>query len=103
MQNISDLTDLCTPWCVHTVATLRIAEQIQAGITDIGELAKVAGCDRQALGGVMAHLVTKGLFEQPEPGRFVLNDMARGLLEPGALLGLDLNGIGGRMAYTWST
>jgi precorrin-6B methylase 2 len=32
-----------------------------------------------------------------------LNDTARGLLDPALHLGLNLEGIGGRMAYAWST
>jgi Zn-dependent oligopeptidase len=31
-------TDLMTPWCVHTVATLRIAEHVEAGKTTPSEL-----------------------------------------------------------------
>jgi SAM-dependent methyltransferase len=48
-------------------------------------------------------LVDKGVFAEPEPGRFELNDAARGLLDPAVRLGLDLNGIGGRMAHAWGT
>ena len=33
------LSDLCTPWCVHVVATLRIANHIDAGIDEIDKLA----------------------------------------------------------------
>ena len=36
----------------------------------------------------------KGLFEEATPGRFTLNETARGLLDPMQRLGLDLNGIG---------
>jgi SAM-dependent methyltransferase len=46
---------------------------------------------------------SKGLFQEPEPGHFALNDAARELLDPAALLGLDLDSIGGRMAHTWGT
>ena len=98
-----ELVDLCTPWCIHTVVTLRIAERIADGESDIGKLAAAAGVDRDALSRVMQHLVSKGLFESPERGRFELNEAARGLMDPAARLGLDLNGIGGRMAYAWST
>jgi SAM-dependent methyltransferase len=85
------------------VATLRIAEHIASGITDIEGLAGVAGCDADALHSVLNYLVLKGVFQAPRPGRFELNDAARGLLDPTARIGLDLDGIGGRMAYTWST
>ena len=27
--NIWTLSDLCTPWCVHVVVTLRIADQVR--------------------------------------------------------------------------
>ncbi|HEY2015642.1 MAG TPA: methyltransferase [Bryobacteraceae bacterium] len=98
-----DLSDLCTPWCIFSVATLRIAEHMATGIEEIGELAAAAKCDPDVLHRVLGHLVGKGVFLEPEPGRFRLNEPARGLLDPAQRLGLDLNGIGGRMAYAWST
>jgi len=52
---------------------------------------------------VLRHLIGKGLFAEPSPGNFALNDAARALLEPGARLGFDLDGIGGRMARAWSS
>ena len=97
------LSDLCTPWCLHVVATLRVADHIAAGKTAIGDLAQAAGADRDALQRVLRHLAGKGVFEEPAPGRFALNEAARGLLEPGARLSLDLDGFGGRMAHAWST
>ena len=97
------LSDLCTPWCVHVVATLGIADQILEGNAEIGPLAVAAGADRDSLHRVLRHLVSKGLFEETAPGRFALNEAARGLLEEGVRLGLDLEGIGGRMAHAWGT
>jgi 2,7-dihydroxy-5-methyl-1-naphthoate 7-O-methyltransferase len=52
---------------------------------------------------VLRHLVSKGVFEEPTPGRFAFNEAARGLLDPSAQLGLDLERIGGRMAHAWGT
>ncbi len=52
---------------------------------------------------MLRHLVEQGLFVQPEPGRFALNDAARGLLEPAARFGFDLEGMGGRMAHAWAS
>src|SRR4051794_41832633 len=89
---MGDLTDLLTPWCVHTVATLKIAERID-GVAEVGELAAAAGCDREALHDVLSHLVSEGVFEEPSPGRFALNDAARELFAASAFLSLD--GIGG--------
>ena len=96
------LADLQTPWCVHVAVTLRIAEHITAGRTSAADLAAAAGCDAGALACVLGHLVTKGVFAEPEPGRFALNPAAQRLLEPSAQF-LNLSGIGGRMAHSWST
>src|SRR5438309_4211689 len=101
--DLAALSDLCTPWCLHVVATLRIAEHVAAGVTGIDDLAAAAGSDADALHSVMGHLVAKGVFEERAPGRFALNEVARGLLDPAQRVGLDLDGIGGRMAHAWAT
>jgi hypothetical protein len=101
--DLGALADLCTPWCLHTVVTLRIADRLAAGITGVRELAEDAGCDAYALHNVLSHLVGKGVFEEPEPGRFALNRAAQRLRDPAARIGLDLDGIGGRLAEAWST
>ena len=101
--NLSALSDLCTPWCIHVVAILRIADHLAAGTTDITTLAQEAGCDTDSLQRVLRHLVSKGVFQEPAPGRFALNEAAQGLLDPSQRLGLDLDGIGGRMAYAWGS
>src|SRR5262245_53715798 len=99
--DLTALTDLQTPWCVHVVATLRIAERMAAGVTRCDALAAAAGCDAGALSAVLGHLVTRGVFEERSPGEFALNDGARQLLEQSPFLGLD--GIGGRFARAWAT
>jgi len=101
--SLSALGDLCTPWCVHVVATLRIADHIAAGVDEINGLAEAAGCDADSLSRVLTHLVGKGVFQETEPGRFALNETARELLDPSQRLALDLEGIGGRFAYAWGT
>src|SRR5262249_48634102 len=90
------LSDLCTPWCVHVVAALRIADPSAAGKDRIGDLAAATGCDAYALHRVLTYLAGKGVFEESAPDRFALNQAARGLLDPSQRLGLDLEGIGGR-------
>src|SRR2546428_4409557 len=97
------LSDLCAPWLIHVVATLRIADHIDAGIDQIDSLAAAAGCDRYALHRALTSLADKGVFEETAPGRFALNQVSRGLLDPRQRIGLDLNGIGGRMAHAWGT
>lgn len=101
--NLWALDDLCTPWCLHVVATLRIADLMSAGKDQIGDLAVAAGSHPYALHRVLTHLVGKGVFEEPSPGHFRLNAAARSLLDPALALGLDLEGIGGRMAHAWGT
>ena len=97
------LSDLSTPWSVHVVVTLRIAEHIAAGITHIDALAAAAGAHRDSLHRVLRHLAGRGVFEEPSPGRFALNDPARALLEPPIRLGLNLDSFGGRMAHAWGS
>ncbi len=97
------LCDLCTPWCIHVVATLRIADHLKAGLTRIDELAAASASNAESLHRVLRHLVGKGVFEEPVPGQFALNEPASGLLNPSLLIGLDLNGIGGRMAHAWGS
>jgi SAM-dependent methyltransferase len=101
-MDIWTLSDLCTPWCVHVVATLRIADRIAAGTTRIDDLAAAAGAHTQSLHRVLRHLVAKGVFEEPAPGEFALNETARVLLDPSARVGLDLDAFGGRMAGAWA-
>lgn len=102
-MDLWQLTDLCTPWCVHVIATLKVAEHIAAGTSEIGRLATVCGADRDSLQRVMRHLVSKGLFEEAVPGQFAINEAAQGMLDPSMRIWLDLHGFGGRMAYAWGT
>jgi hypothetical protein len=101
--NIWALSDLCTPWCVHVVVTLRTADHVAAGITSIEDLAAACGADTASLLRVLRHLARMGIFEEPAPGRFALNETARTLLDPAARLGLDLDSFGGRMANAWGS
>jgi hypothetical protein len=47
------LGDLRTPWCLRVVATLRIADHVAAGVSDVGQLAVAADCDPDYLRLVM--------------------------------------------------
>jgi 2,7-dihydroxy-5-methyl-1-naphthoate 7-O-methyltransferase len=95
------LTDLCTPWCLHVVATLGVADHLAAGRSSIDALASRCGADAESLHRVMRHLVHRGVFEEPASGEFALNAASRGLLGEGARW-LNLDGLGGRMARAWS-
>jgi 2,7-dihydroxy-5-methyl-1-naphthoate 7-O-methyltransferase len=98
--NLEQMLDLATPWCLRAAVTLRIPEHIAAGHGDIGELAVVTGCDRDALHALLGYLVSQGVFSEESPGRFACNRAAEQLAE---ITFLDLEGIGGRMAYAWGT
>jgi 2,7-dihydroxy-5-methyl-1-naphthoate 7-O-methyltransferase len=100
--DIGALSDLCTPWCIHVVATLRVANHIASGITQIEDLAAACGAHAESLEIVLRHLLRKGLFAEPTPGKFTLNEAARVLLDPMARW-LNLDGFGGRMAHAWGT
>src|SRR5262249_39861463 len=100
--DIGALTDLCTPWCVHVAATLQIADHIAAGITRVEDLAAKAEADCESLQSVLRHLVSKGVFDEPSPGKFTLNESARALMGSSARW-LRLDGFGGRMAHAWGT
>jgi SAM-dependent methyltransferase len=99
--DLYSLLDLTTPWCLHVVATLRIADHIAAGLDQIDDLAAAAGCNADVLHNVLAHLVGRGVFREEAPGRFALNRAAEELLQASPFL--DLDGIGGRMAHAWGT
>ena len=101
MVDLDQMLDLATPWCLMVAATLRIPDLIAAGHQDIAELATAAGCDQDALHAVLGHLVSKGVFREPAPGRFEGNEAAEQLNERRRFL--DLDGFGGRMAWTWGT
>jgi SAM-dependent methyltransferase len=101
--NIWSLGDLCTPWCLHVVVTLRIAEHMAAGLSQINDLAAAAKSDAGSLARVLRHLAGRGVFEEPQPDRFVLNAPAQQLLDSAVHLGFDLDGFGGRMAYAWGS
>jgi 2,7-dihydroxy-5-methyl-1-naphthoate 7-O-methyltransferase len=97
------LADLATPWALHVAVTFRVAEHLAAGHTRIDDLAAAAGVHPGSLLRVLRHLVEKGVFAEPSPGEFALNDAARPLVDGGIRIGLDLNGFGGRMARAWAT
>jgi hypothetical protein len=101
--NIWSLGDLCTPWCIHVVATLRIADHLAAGLSRIEEVAAAAKADAGSLARVIRHLVGQRIFEEPLPNQFALNAPAQQLLDSPVRLCFDLEGFGGRMARAWGS
>lgn len=99
--DLGALLDLTTPWCLHVLATLRIAEHIAAGVTDIDGLAAAARCDPDALASVLDHVVAAGVFRQDGPRQYALNQAAEELRVAAPFL--NLYGIGSRFALAWGS
>lgn len=99
-RTIGPLMDLITPMALRAAATLRIADLIADGSGRTGELARRSETDPDALGRMLRHLVCHGVFTEPEPGRFALDETAELLRSdhPARLRrSLDLDGFGGTM------
>lgn len=101
--DIFELGDLSTPWSLRVAVTLRLAEYLSEGISNIIDLAKKTNSNPRILLLVLRTLVKKGIFEEPEPGNFIMNSNAEVLMDPALRLDFDLNGLGGRMTHIWST
>lgn len=99
---LQPLMDLTAPWAIRVVATLRIPDLIANGMTRLETLADRSFADPETLGRVMRFLVTRGVFEEPEPGSFSLTPIGR-LLEDsaGVRAWLDQDGFAGRMDRAW--
>jgi hypothetical protein len=99
-QTLVPLTDLVTPMAVRVAATLRLADLIADGVDQVDDLARRTGTDADALGRVLRQLACHGVFAEPSPGRFALNDIAELLRSdhPAGMRAMfDLNEFGGRM------
>lgn len=95
------LIDLETPWSVMVAVTLGVPEQTAGGPVGIEDLARQVRADPDFLLRVLRKLAGHGLFDVTEGPRVALTEAGRVLL--GRNPGLDLDGIGGRMANVWST
>lgn len=97
---LAPITDLVTPLAVRAAATLRLADFMVDGAMPVDELALQSGANPDAVGRVLRHLVNHGVFAEPTPGLFALNDKAALLRSDhpsGMRVGLDLEGFGGQM------
>lgn len=99
-QLMAPVIDLITPMAVRVVATLGIADLLAERPLTPGEVARLSDTDPDALGRLLQHLVGHGVFTEPAPGVFGLNDLAALLRSDhpsGMRVALDLNGFGGQM------
>ncbi|ATL67169.1 methyltransferase [Nocardia terpenica] len=97
---LARLTDVATPYAVRAAVTLGVPELLADGPASLGELAAATGVDADTLGRLLRYLVAHGLFGEPEPQRYALTDVSRGLIgEAGAArrAWMDLSGPGARM------
>ncbi|MBF8185394.1 methyltransferase [Nonomuraea sp. K274] len=94
------MTDLITPMAVRVAASLGLTDLMAGDAVPVEELARRSGTNADALGRLLRHLVCRGVFTEPEPGRFAVNGPAA-LLASGHPSGmraqLDLGGFGGQM------
>ncbi|MGH4001784.1 MAG: methyltransferase family protein, partial [Pseudonocardiaceae bacterium] len=79
VERLHGLTDLITPMVIQVAATLRLADRIAAGSTTPDELAADVDADPDALARLLRYLVARGVFAEPELGRFALNGAAQPL------------------------
>lgn len=90
--------DLVTPMAIRVAATLRLADHIAAGRRSTDALTAATGADRDALGRVLAHLVTAGVLTTADGG-FGLTSLGEQLRDDdpdGLRPWLDLEGAIGR-------
>ncbi|WP_438493329.1 methyltransferase [Streptomyces asiaticus] len=69
-EKIGVLTDLVTPWAVRVAATLMLADHIGDGTAAVEDLAKQCGADPDAVGRLLEHLASQGMFAPDGPGRY---------------------------------
>jgi hypothetical protein len=99
---IRELSDFAAPWAVWIAATLRLAGHVEAGASQLEELAGRAGADPKSLGRLLRYLVARGVFAE-EDGRYANTDVSKLLVgEDGWRPWLDLDGAPGVWAESWT-
>src|SRR4051812_17871266 len=96
---LDDLVDLATPLGIRTVVTLRIPDQIAAGVHRLDELAKGCDADPATLARLLRFLVHRGVFAEESPEEFTLTEVGELLCDRtggGRRAHLDLHSLGAR-------
>jgi hypothetical protein len=105
VARLRSLIDLATPFAIRVVASLRVAEQLDAGVRDVDAVARAVGADPDALARLLRYLVHREVFTEGPPGQFGLTDVSRMLLDrspAGMGSWLDLENMGGRMDLAYN-
>lgn len=94
------LADIITPYAIRVAATLRVADHVAAGTTDVDDLARKVGAAPDALGRLLRYLAARDLFTETAPGRFAVTELGALLRDDhpySSRRWLDLEGFGGTM------
>lgn len=101
-HEFAEAVDGLAPLAVRAAATLRLADHIHAGHTDLHALAGRTGTDPHALHKLLRFLTSRGVFTDPGPDQFALTPLSATLLDEhpsGLRRWLDRGGIGARMDH----
>lgn len=93
------MADLFTPMAVRVAATLRLADHIADGADTLTALTERTGCDGDALGRLVDHLIVIGVLRRREVDSLSLTDLGEQLRDGHAGNGrawLDIEGPVGR-------
>src|SRR6187401_1967059 len=97
-----ELSDFAAPWAVWNAATLRLADNVEAGATRVEEIAALARADPAALRRLLRYLCALGIFVE-EDGAYANTELSRLLLaEVGWRPWLDLDDAPGLWAGSWT-
>src|ERR1700754_285831 len=99
-RRLAPIADLVTPMALRVAATLRLADLMAGGVSRVSDLAARTSTDADAPGRVLRHLTRHGVFAEPSPGVFTLNDTAdllRSDHPAGMRAAFSLDEFGGRM------
>ena len=104
-HELRERADLLTPYAIRVAATLRLADHVEDGATTVSALAEATGADPTALGGLVGHLSTEGIFTLEAGGEIGLQRLGRALLDDhsgGERRRLDLDGADAHMDVAWA-
>jgi hypothetical protein len=71
------LADMMAPVAVRVAATLRLADHISSGVTDLSSLAGATEVHTASLRRLMRFLAARGVFTETADGEYALTDLAR--------------------------